>query len=131
MNRLRRSRSDRMIGGVCGGLARALRIDSSLVRLFFVLLAFGDGVGVLLYLLLWVLVPEGEAGEMEVLEGGSNQRRAWWIVGVALIVFGVISLLDNLNLPGLGWLDFDVLWPLLLVAAGLALLLRRNREEER
>jgi len=130
MNRLRRSRSDRMIAGVCGGLGQALRIDSSLVRLFFVLLAFGNGIGGMLYLLLWILVPEGEGGQIEVLDAEPRERRTFWIVGVALIVFGTISLLDNLNIPGLGWLDFDVLWPLLLVAGGLALLLRRGSEED-
>jgi phage shock protein C len=119
-----------MIAGVCGGLGQALRIDSSLVRLFFVLLAFGNGIGGMLYLLLWILVPEGEGGQIEVLDAEPRERRTFWIVGVALIVFGTISLLDNLNIPGLGWLDFDVLWPLLLVAGGLALLLRRGSEED-
>ena len=66
--RLVRSRSDRMLGGVCGGLGEYLGIDPTLVRLFFVLLTFGEGIGVMLYLLLWLLIPaEGSerTGSME------------------------------------------------------------------
>lgn len=53
--------SDRVLGGVCSGLARYFSIDPLLVRLVFVLLALASGAGVVLYLLLWLLVPE--AGE--------------------------------------------------------------------
>ena len=60
--KLYRSRTDKMIGGVCGGLGQYLGIDSTIVRLFFVLLAMGNGVGVLIYLTLWLVVPrEGQA----------------------------------------------------------------------
>lgn len=54
---LRRSRSDRMLGGVCGGLAQYLGVDSLLVRLFFVVFAILAGSGLLVYLLFWILVP--------------------------------------------------------------------------
>ncbi|HEX9116593.1 MAG TPA: PspC domain-containing protein, partial [Anaerolineae bacterium] len=56
--RLYRSRKDHMVAGVCGGLGEYLGIDSTLVRLFFVLLALpGAGVGFALYLILWVILP--------------------------------------------------------------------------
>lgn len=58
VKRLYRSRTDRMIGGVCGGLANYLNIDPTLIRLFFVLLFFGVGTGPLLYLIMWIVVPE-------------------------------------------------------------------------
>jgi phage shock protein C len=60
--RLARSRSDRMIAGVCGGLAEYLNIDPALVRLGFVLaeiLTAGAG-GIIAYLILWVVMPEKE-----------------------------------------------------------------------
>jgi phage shock protein C len=56
-NRLRRSRSDRWIGGVCGGLAAATGVESWIWRLIAVVLAFFGGSGLLLYLLLWLFVP--------------------------------------------------------------------------
>lgn len=57
--RLYRSRFDRMIGGVCGGLANYFDIDPTLVRLAFVaLLIFGVGSPGLVYLILWIVMPE-------------------------------------------------------------------------
>ena len=59
MRRLYRSRSNRMLAGVCGGLANYFNIDPTIVRVLFVLLALPGGVpGTLVYLLLWVLIPE-------------------------------------------------------------------------
>lgn len=55
--RLQRTDSDRMIGGVCGGLAQYFKIDPVLVRLAFVLLTIYGGVGPVLYLILLVLMP--------------------------------------------------------------------------
>jgi len=59
-NQLMRSASDRMIGGVCGGLARYFGIDSTIVRLIFVI-AVLSGVSPLVYLVLWVVMPEERA----------------------------------------------------------------------
>ena len=58
VNRLRRSRSDRWIGGVCGGIAAATGAETWIWRLLLVLLALFGGTGVLLYILLWIFVPE-------------------------------------------------------------------------
>ncbi|MCD0421504.1 PspC domain-containing protein [Rubrivivax sp. JA1024] len=58
VNRLRRSRSDRWLGGVCGGLARATGVEAWIWRLVTAGLALFGGTGVLLYLLLWIFVPE-------------------------------------------------------------------------
>jgi len=55
---LRRSRLDRWLGGVCGGLARTYGLESWVWRLIFVLFVLTFGFGVLIYLLLWVFVPE-------------------------------------------------------------------------
>ena len=56
--RLYRSRNDRMIGGVCGGLAAYFDIDSTAVRLAFLLLILFAGGGIMIYLILWLLVPQ-------------------------------------------------------------------------
>ncbi len=57
MQRLRRSRTDRWFGGVCGGIARMAGVDSWIVRLTFVVASLFAGVGLLPYLLLWIFVP--------------------------------------------------------------------------
>lgn len=146
--RLTRSRSDVVVAGVCGGLGQYLRIDPVLVRLFFVLLALGSGVGVLLYIVLWVVIPRqgaGEAATAETMRAGAEEiagraraageelrenlqqpnPNAGVAVGIGLIVLGALFLLKSLDLAWMRWLSFDMLWPLLLVAAGLALIWRQ------
>ena len=53
--RLYRDESDKMLGGVCSGLANYLRVDPTIVRLVFALITFGAGTGILLYILLWII----------------------------------------------------------------------------
>ena len=56
--RLYRSRSDRLVSGVCGGLAQNLNADPSIIRLAFAGLTLFGGGGILIYLLLWITMPE-------------------------------------------------------------------------
>lgn len=56
-DRLYRSESDRIIGGVCGGLAEYFDIDPSLVRLIVIALFLGAGTGLLAYLIAWLIIP--------------------------------------------------------------------------
>jgi phage shock protein C len=58
VNGLRRARVDRWLGGVCGGIARVTGLDSWVWRLIFTVLFLGFGFGILLYILLWIFVPE-------------------------------------------------------------------------
>lgn len=157
-NRLHRSRKERMIGGVCGGLAEYFRIDPTLVRLVFVLLTLANGMGVLAYLILWVIMPEEErvsAPTEEVMReniqeigkearrveeeiksafGGEEGKeepkpappsRTLW-PGVILILLGSFFLLKNLSL--LWWFDWGKLWPLILIAIGVIILVDRLRK---
>ena len=55
--RLYRSRTERMIGGVCSGLANYLNADPTLIRLLMVLFALAGGPGLIAYLILWIVVP--------------------------------------------------------------------------
>lgn len=122
--RLYRSRSDRILGGVCGGLGPYFDVDPVLIRLVFVLLALG-GVGVLAYLILWLIIPARPIGLTEpAVTGRTGSGPAKEILAWALVAIGLILLGTNLHLiPSLGREWF---WPLLLVIAGLALLMRRS-----
>lgn len=55
--RFYRSRNDKQLGGVCGGLAEYLELDPSLVRIAAILLLFVGGTGLLAYLVAWVVIP--------------------------------------------------------------------------
>jgi phage shock protein PspC (stress-responsive transcriptional regulator) len=70
----------RVIGGVCAGIAENLHIDSLWIRLAFVVLAFAQGVGVLLYVILWVVMPErgSEPPQRTILDSiVADLGRAW------------------------------------------------------
>jgi phage shock protein PspC (stress-responsive transcriptional regulator) len=105
--RLYRSRGDRVIAGVCGGLARYLNIDPVIVRVAAVALIFAGGAGLLLYAAAFLLVPnEGEGGGP-----GETPRRAYVIAGVIVLVIAIGALLpfqwgwwdDGWNLLPLGF----------------------------
>ena len=57
VNAFRRSRTDRWLGGICGGLARLTGAEAWVWRLLFTVLFIFGGVGLVLYLLLWIFVP--------------------------------------------------------------------------
>jgi phage shock protein C len=56
--KLYRRRGDRMLAGVCGGLADYFRVDVTLIRVIFIVLAVMGGAGLVIYLAMWLLVPE-------------------------------------------------------------------------
>ena len=60
--RLYRSRTDRKLAGVCGGLAQYFNTDATLLRVLFVVLALLGGPGLVIYLVLWIAVPEEPLG---------------------------------------------------------------------
>ena len=54
---LRRSRTDKMVAGICGGLGKYFGLDSTILRLVFVLLMIFAGTGLLVYLIMWLVIP--------------------------------------------------------------------------
>jgi phage shock protein C len=61
--KLYRSRTQKMLGGVCGGLGEYLDFDPTLVRIIWVVITLMGGAGLLAYILMWIIVPEEpEAG---------------------------------------------------------------------
>jgi phage shock protein C len=147
--RLYRSRRDSVLGGVAGGVADYLDVDPSIVRIIWVVLAaVTGGLFLVLYIVMWFVVPEGPSeagvavGSAPTSQPGSapssaplwqpsaeRMRRAGSggavILGLALVAVGVWFLVDE-YLPDF---DRDLIWPIALVALGAALLvisLRRS-----
>jgi phage shock protein C len=119
---LRRSREDRVIFGVAGGLARYLGVDTVVVRIAFVLLAVFGGSGILLYLVGLLVMPEERPGEpVGSLEPGAG-RGAVALIGAVLILVGTLSLASRI-LPAFS----DLLGPALLISLGLLLILGLRR----
>lgn len=57
--KLYRSQTDKKIAGVCGGVAEYFGIDSTLVRLGWILFTFAGGSGILAYIIAWIIMPDG------------------------------------------------------------------------
>lgn len=131
--KLYRNTTDRMIWGVCGGLSEYFDIDVSLIRVIFVVLALASGVGILLYIILAIIVPSASTPAtvspevtpaQQPAHPAPDLRRGRMLIGALLVLVGVIFLLSNL---GLWWLSWSTVWPLLLVAIGVMIVLGRRR----
>ncbi len=124
---LRRDTSRRVLGGVCAGLGRAIGLDPLILRVAFVAAAVA-GVGVPAYLIAWAVLPAdgGSAPVVRLLRGRAALEVA---LGVGLLVLSGMLAMRELGI----WFSDAVAWPLVLVAAGGALLWRQlfagSREE--
>ena len=137
--KLYRSRKDKMLGGVAGGLAEYFDIDPTIVRIIFVVALFVGGGGFLAYLIMWIVVPEEpfvivtpdasaaqpEAGtttgpDPQIVYQNQHRHRRGGMFGFILIIVGGLFLLDNF-FPRFCFEDY---WPLILIAIGAGLLLR-------
>lgn len=130
--RLTRSRDDRVIAGVCGGLGEYLGVDPVLVRIAALVLVFAGGAGVVLYLIGWVAMPEApvEPGTPEPARAGSAavgeavEKRGALVLGLAFVLLGAFFLVDEIWPDFLSW---TYVWPIALIAIGLAIILRPRR----
>jgi len=84
VKKLYRSKKDRMIAGVCGGIAEYLGIDSSIVRLLWVLLCLLNGIGIILYIAAAIIIPE--APEEKPSSKSSTEKQ---LVLILLLVIGI------------------------------------------
>ncbi|AFV22900.1 phage shock protein C [Methanolobus psychrophilus R15] len=150
--RLTRSRDDRMLAGVAGGVGKYFDTDPTLVRLILVIAAFAtDGLMIWIYILMAIIVPEeektkkvlrvdpedngpvpenervvviGEQSSGEVEPKKDTVDPAVWL-GIGLILLGAFFLLSRLGL--FWWFNWGIMWPLLIVLVGIWIILRSRR----
>jgi phage shock protein PspC (stress-responsive transcriptional regulator) len=141
-----------VFGGVAAGFGEYLNVDPVLVRLGFVLLTFVHGLGILFYVACWLVMPVRDAvrpvqaapplasaGFEAVRETGTrladqvrqaapDATAAQIGIGSLLVLMGTLLLAHNLDwLHWPHWMRFETLWPLLLVALGVGLILRSRK----
>lgn len=135
---LYRSRFNSIFGGVAGGIAEYLNIDPLIIRLLFVLMALWGG-GILLYIILWIVLPleEFSPEKLKYMENEpknftegkpekEHPQKPWeksrndgnLIAGLILIALGIIFLIIRF-VPRI---EFGDLWPVILLVAGIALI---------
>lgn len=144
MKKLYRSRKDRIIAGVCSGLAKYFGIDPMIMRLIFVLLFFAQGIGFLIYLILWIITPSEsysgpnakDAAEEKMSENGHSiseniPKKEWHserrtIVGAILVLIGFVALI-NYHFPIMAWVKWSLIWPVVLIIIGAIIMFGNKR----
>jgi phage shock protein C len=144
--RLYRSKTDRMLAGIAGGLGDYFDIDPIVFRLALVLLTLFGGTGIVIYLIAWVIIPEEGSNSAanakavgkeienrvhsvanEVKEAFSREEtrtRPHSIGGLVLIALGIIFLIQNL----IGFDVWQVFWPVVIIALGLGILMHSKKD---
>lgn len=136
--RLYRSQKNKMLGGVAGGLGDYLNMDPVLVRIIFVVALFLNGTGLLLYIILWIVVPqastEQDSNNFIETDSSPNVKEADYaaktssntsngtgrvVAGLLLIGVGTIFLIDRF----FPHFDFSDILPFLIIVLGIALIL--------
>ena len=134
--KLTRSMSNRKIAGICGGLGEYFNVDPLVFRIIFLVLLFGGGSGFLLYLILWIVMPEDRINmpyetiqepEIEEVNCKSTNKNfmkkdkgIFW--GLLLVAFGLLWLGRSFGLFHFSWYNVCKLWPLLIIWLGISLL---------
>lgn len=135
--RLYRSRTNKVFAGVCGGLAEYFDVDPVVIRILFVLMVLFGGSGILLYIAAIIIVPlkpynpadyqQPTSPQSQSSVASPSNARNW--LGYALIIFGFLLLLANLDL--FHFFDFfgsalEYIFPILLIILGMAIIYYRQ-----
>jgi signal transduction histidine kinase len=115
---MRRDRAAGWLGGVCAGIARRYGIDAALVRVAFVIATAAGGLGIFLYALGWLVIPAGESERRRRLPTGRGAIEV--AAGTGLLLMSVLLGFRELGI----WFSDAVVWPIVLVASGGALIWR-------
>lgn len=130
-----RSSTNRVIGGVCAGLADYLNLDIALMRVLFVVAAFCGSFGFWLYIILWIVIPsqkvlnfnnnmQQEETTIDITpdeKSGSNKGAI--TISIILIVIGLIALMDNFLYIDWIW----KLWPVILIVLGVVIIINTQK----
>ena len=130
--RLYKSRNDKIVDGVCGGIAHYLNMDPTLVRLAFVVITLlGGGVLILLYVAGMIIMPR--AGDESEEPSRSSAGRGY-LLGIVLVVIGALVLLGNFDvLPWQLWrwpIPWEIMWGIFLILIGAMLMVSRKGASE-
>jgi len=130
VKKLYRSGKDRMLGGVCGGLAEFLSIDATLIRIIAVASILIGGLGFLAYIVAWIIIPLNPAHkdlDPKEIKCSTDPQLFW---GVILLVLGLFFLLYRFDFfyfrfhyPWTYMWRF--VWPLAIIAFGILLILKK------
>ncbi len=124
--RIERSKTDRILAGVAGGLAERLGVDAVIVRLAFVVLSFAAGAGVIAYVVCWALSvePSADAPPPARPDPSVATQRS---IAIGLVVLGLLLVFRGVG----AWFGDAVVWPIVLGAIGSAIIWTRADPQRR
>ncbi|NLI61596.1 MAG: PspC domain-containing protein [Clostridiales bacterium] len=127
-NKLYRSTDQKMLAGVCGGLAEYFNIDVTLVRLIWAIVSIPSfGVGLLIYIIAAIIVPQRPYNQkqefVEFVDTSQplDKSKIMIILGAVLVIVGMVALIGGL-FPFLWKLLKNVFWPSLIIIIGIGLI---------
>lgn len=130
---LYRTNQNKVLAGVCGGIADYFEIDPTIVRIIWVLAIFA-GVGIVAYIVCWLIIPEknyepfGSSNSFDAParkgESSYDKEKSKRTLGFALIIIGSLFMLDKF----FRWFDMDIVIPLGIIAIGAFILFNTRRE---
>ncbi|MEM4261159.1 MAG: PspC domain-containing protein [Candidatus Woesearchaeota archaeon] len=132
-----RSRKNKMIAGVAGGIAEYFDVDPVLIRAVFIIGIFAGGISFPAYIVLWIIMPEEdrvtktkveEKVEVEISpeEEHYHKRRSnnfKILAGIVLIALGIIILFDRI----FHWFNIHDFWPVILIIIGIFILMKPSK----
>jgi phage shock protein PspC (stress-responsive transcriptional regulator) len=125
---LARSRDGRIVAGVCAGLARYTGLNPILLRLAVVILTLAGGLGVVLYVAAWLVLPlEGDERSMAASVLTDRRFDPTEIVAVGAVVLGGLLLLRSTGI----WFGDAIVWPVVLSVVGLAVIWRQAGDDDK
>ncbi len=122
---LRRSARGRLLAGVCAGLAPYLDVHPAIVRAAFLFLALVGGIGIVLYVVTWLVVPLRLPHSRAPIERANNVEAGHLVAGGLLLAVGGLLLIRRL-VPA----SESTFWPMIAIAVGIATLLVIARWDE-
>lgn len=128
--KLKRSRSDRVIAGVCGGIGEYFNIDPVVIRIIWVLLSFmPGGPGFLAYLVCALIIPEDDGVIYQDEDSGMNTSNTAIFIGIALIVVGGI-MLTKIIWPQFAFkiMSIGKYWPILFIVFGIYIIVNQTNK---
>lgn len=135
--KLYKLRDDKMVSGVCAGVAQYFKVDPTIVRLLWVIASVAyNGVGVILYIVLAIILPEAnktelEQDDVEILDqegkkvSSHDPNKTKQLLGFGLVILGGIMLFERV----FKWFDFNMIIAAGIVALGVYIVMKGSKKE--
>lgn len=147
--KLYRSKTDRVIFGVCGGLGEYFEVDSLILRILFILLTFTGGSGIIIYIILAIIIPDGEGQKLknkevkeviseaqektqdlaeEIKKNGNWIKSVKNIIGLIIVFIGLNILFEQVfKFSPLSFINWASLWALIIVLIGVKIIFSNKK----